>query len=71
MLYLSGNLVYLLHVVSVASVRKPLKGNTVKLVLRGHLWYKEKVALFIRHVPVKRGWIYMKFTTTGQEKVAF
>jgi len=40
-LYLSGNLVYLIHVGIVVSVQKPLKGNTVKLVLRGHLWYKE------------------------------
>jgi hypothetical protein len=40
---------------------------TVKTVLRGHLWYKEKVALYDRW-PLKRGLIQMKFSMTGQEK---
>ena len=43
---------------------------TVKPVLRGHLWDKEKVALWNRW-PLKRGSIHMKFSMTGQERVAF
>ena len=39
---------------------------TVKLVLRGHIWDKEKV-IFLRVWPLKRGSIHMKFSMTGQE----
>jgi len=39
---------------------------TVKPVLRGHLWVKEKV-IFLDKGPLKRGSIYMKFTMKGQE----
>ena len=41
--------------------------NTVKPVLRGHPWEKEKVALYNRW-PIKRGSIHMKFSMTGQKK---
>ena len=41
--------------------------NTVKPVLRGHLWDKEIVASYDRW-PLKRGSINMKFSMTGQEK---
>jgi hypothetical protein len=40
---------------------------TVKPVLRGHLWNKEKV-VFQDRLPLKRGSIHMKFSMTGQEK---
>ena len=40
---------------------------TVKPVLRGHLWEKEKVA-FKTGVLSKEIKIYMKFSMTGQEK---
>jgi len=40
---------------------------TVKPVLRGHLWDKEKVA-FTDRWPLKRGSIHIKFSMTGQEK---
>jgi len=40
---------------------------TVKPVLRGHIWDKEKVVLQDRW-PLKRGSIYMKFSMTRQEK---
>ena len=43
------------------------KTYTVKPVLRGHPWDKEKVALLDRW-PLKRGSIHMKFSMTGQEK---
>ena len=39
---------------------------TVKPVLRGHLWDKEKVALYDRW-PLKRGSFHMKFSMTVQE----
>jgi hypothetical protein len=41
--------------------------HTVKPVLRGHLWEKEKVA-FKDRWPLKRGSIQMKFSMTGHEK---
>ena len=44
--------------------------NTVKPVLKGHLWDKEKVALKDRW-PLKRGSIHMKFSMnsmTWQDK---
>jgi len=41
--------------------------NTVKLVLRAHLWDKEKVVLWDRW-PLKRGQIHMNFSMTGQVK---
>jgi hypothetical protein len=44
--------------------------NTVKPVLRGQLWDKEKVTLQDRW-PLKRGSFHMKFSMTGQEKVTF
>ena len=40
---------------------------TVKPVLRGHLWDKEKVALKDRW-PLKRGSIHMIFSMIGQEQ---
>jgi len=40
--------------------------NTVKPVLRGHLWDKERVALYDRW-PFKRGSVHMKFSMKGQE----
>jgi hypothetical protein len=40
---------------------------TVKPVLRGHLWDKEKVALWDRW-PLNRGSIHMKLSMTWQEK---
>ena len=39
---------------------------TVKPVLRGHLWVKEKVIVLDKG-PLKRGSIHMKFTMKGQE----
>ena len=44
--------------------------STVNLVLRGHLWDKEKVALSDKW-PLKRGAIHMKCSMTVQEKVIF
>jgi hypothetical protein len=44
--------------------------GTVKPVLRGHLWGKEKV-VFKNRWPLKRGSIHMKFSMTGHEKVSF
>ena len=41
--------------------------HTVKSVLRGHIWDKEKVALYDRW-PLKRGSIHIKFSMTEQEK---
>jgi hypothetical protein len=55
---------------SVLCKKKPLKGtkiNTVKRVLRGHLWDKEKVVLYDR-LPHKRGSIHITFSMTRQEK---
>ena len=43
------------------------KSNIVKPVLRGHLWDKEKVALYDRW-PLKRASIHMKCSMIGQEK---
>ena len=43
---------------------------TFKPVLRGHLWNKEKVALYDRW-PLKRGSIHIKFSMIGHEKVTF
>ena len=40
---------------------------TVKPVLRGHHWHKEKVTLQDKW-PLKRGSIHMKFSRTGHEK---
>ena len=40
---------------------------TVKPVLRGHLWVKEKV-VFLDRGSLKRSSIHMKFTMIGQEK---
>ena len=40
---------------------------TVKPVLSGHLWDKEKVALYDRWT-FKRGSIHLKCSMTGQEK---
>ena len=40
---------------------------TVKPVLRGHLWDKQKVALYDKW-PLKWGSIYMKVSMIGQEK---
>jgi hypothetical protein len=42
-------------------------GNTVKPVLRGHLWDKEKVGFYDRW-PLKRGSNHMIFPMTRQEK---
>jgi hypothetical protein len=39
----------------------------VKPVSRGHLWDKDKMALLDRWL-LKRAWIHMKFSATGQEK---
>ena len=44
--------------------------NTVKPVLRGHLWDKDKV-VFYHRCPLKRGSIHMKFSMTGPEKSDF
>ena len=44
-----------------------ISDSTVKPVLRGHLWDKEKVALYDRW-PLKWGSIHMKFSMRGQEK---
>ena len=44
--------------------------DTDQPVLRGHLWDKEKEALWDR-LPLKRGLIHMKCSMTGQEKVTF
>jgi hypothetical protein len=41
--------------------------NTVKPVLRGHLWDKAKMAWEDRW-PLKRGLFHKKFSMTGQEK---
>ena len=41
--------------------------NTVKPVLRGHFWDKEKM-VFQDRWPLKRGSIHMKFFMIGQEK---
>jgi hypothetical protein len=46
------------------------KVYTVKLVLRGHLWDKEKVVLQVRR-SLKRGSIHMKFSMSGQENLTF
>jgi len=43
---------------------------TLKPVLRGHLWKKEKWS-FLTGYLLKRGSIHMKFVMTGQEKVVF
>jgi len=40
--------------------------KVVKPVLRGHLWDKDKVALWDRW-PLKRGSIHMKCSMTRQE----
>ena len=40
---------------------------TVKPVLRGHPWDKEKVS-FKDRWPLKRGSIHITFSMTGQEK---
>ena len=40
---------------------------TIKPVLRGHHWNKEKV-VFCDGRPLKRGSIHMKLSMTGQEK---
>jgi hypothetical protein len=45
-----------------------VKKSTVKPVLRGHFWEKEKVALYDRW-PLKRGSIFTKLSMTGQKKV--
>jgi hypothetical protein len=47
-----------------------IKEDTVKLVLRGHHWDKEKVALQDRWL-LERCSIHMKFSMTGQERVTF
>ena len=44
------------------------KTNTVKPVLRGHLWGSKKLALQDRW-PLKRGSIHMKFSMTEMKKV--
>ena len=41
--------------------------TTVKPVLRGQFWDKEKVTFYCRW-PLKRGSIHMKFSMTGQLK---
>jgi hypothetical protein len=46
------------------------KTYTFKPVLRGHLWYKEKKPPF-KTGDLLRGWIYIKFTMTGQAKSDF
>jgi len=38
---------------------------TVKPVLRGHFWDKERVVLWYRW-PLERGSIHIKFTMSGQ-----
>ena len=38
---------------------------TVKPVLRGHLWDKEKMALYKDRWSLKQGSIHMKFSMTG------
>jgi len=43
---------------------------TIKPVLRGHLYDKEKVTLYDRW-PLIRGSIHMKFSITGQEMWPF
>ena len=40
---------------------------TVNPVLRGHLWDKEKMAIYDRS-PLKRGSIHIKFSMTGHVK---
>jgi hypothetical protein len=47
--------------------RKNIESNTVKPVLRGHLWDKENVVFYDRW-PLKRDSIHMKCSMIGQEK---
>jgi hypothetical protein len=44
--------------------------STVKPVLRGHLWDKEKVVFYDRW-PLKRGSIHMKFLWQDKTNVTF
>jgi len=44
-----------------------LSPYTVKPVLRGHLWDKEKVVFSDRR-PLKRGLIHLNISITGPEK---
>ena len=57
---------YLLH-----STISAYRSYTVELVLRGHHWYKEKVAFKDRWGLLKKDLIHMKFSMTGQEKCDF
>jgi hypothetical protein len=42
--------------------------NTVKPVLRGHLWEKEKNGISRQRWPLNRGSIYIIFYMTGEEQ---